>query len=125
MARVLLAGTTSRLRIPVERVSIVAATGRSRPRRRGGVTNACAPAAPDIVILDMNAPVIDGWTIADILKRDPQTRQIPIIALTWKPTPPRTKRQHYRRGRTPFIQSRSTRRKAVRADQILLAATAG
>lgn len=38
--------------------------------------------APDAVILDMSAPVIDGWTVAGILKRDPQTRQIPIIALT-------------------------------------------
>jgi CheY-like chemotaxis protein len=37
---------------------------------------------PDIVLLDMNLPVMDGWTAARALKDDPQTAAIPIIALT-------------------------------------------
>lgn len=37
---------------------------------------------PDIVLLDMNLPVMDGWTAAGILKGDNQTQGIPIIALT-------------------------------------------
>lgn len=37
---------------------------------------------PDIVLLDMNLPVMDGWTAAGILKGDSQTQSIPIIALT-------------------------------------------
>ena len=37
---------------------------------------------PDVVLLDMNLPVMDGWTAAQALKTDPATASIPIIALT-------------------------------------------
>ena len=37
---------------------------------------------PDLVLLDMNLPVMDGWTAARSLKADPETARIPIIALT-------------------------------------------
>lgn len=37
---------------------------------------------PDVVLLDMNLPLVDGWTAAAELKRDPATAAIPIIALT-------------------------------------------
>ena len=37
---------------------------------------------PDIILLDMSLPVMDGWTAAKHLKADPSTRDIPIIALT-------------------------------------------
>lgn len=37
---------------------------------------------PDVVLLDMNLPVMDGWTAARALKGDPTTAGIPIIALT-------------------------------------------
>ena len=37
---------------------------------------------PDIVLLDMNLPVLDGWSAARLLKEDPATAGIPIIALT-------------------------------------------
>ena len=37
---------------------------------------------PDIVLLDMNLPVMDGWTAAGRMKSDPATAKIPIIALT-------------------------------------------
>ena len=37
---------------------------------------------PDIVLLDMNLPVMDGWTAAGVLKADEATRRVPIIALT-------------------------------------------
>jgi len=37
---------------------------------------------PDVVLLDMNLPVMDGWTAARALKADPETAAIPIIALT-------------------------------------------
>jgi two-component system cell cycle response regulator DivK len=38
--------------------------------------------APDIVLLDLGLPEIDGWECARRLKADPVTRDIPIIALT-------------------------------------------
>lgn len=37
---------------------------------------------PDLVLLDMNLPVMDGWTVAGTLKADAATSPIPIIALT-------------------------------------------
>lgn len=37
---------------------------------------------PDLILLDMNLPVIDGWAAARELKSDPETSPIPIIALT-------------------------------------------
>ncbi len=37
---------------------------------------------PDVILLDMNLPVMDGWTAAQALKGDAVTAGIPIIALT-------------------------------------------
>ncbi|MGI4941817.1 MAG: response regulator [Janthinobacterium lividum] len=38
--------------------------------------------APDLVLLDMNLPVMDGWTVARTLRGQPQTARLPIIAVT-------------------------------------------
>ena len=37
---------------------------------------------PDLVLMDMSLPVLDGWEATQQLKANPQTRHIPIIALT-------------------------------------------
>jgi CheY-like chemotaxis protein len=37
---------------------------------------------PDLILLDMSLPVLDGWEAARQLKADEQTRAIPVIALT-------------------------------------------
>ena len=37
---------------------------------------------PDVMLLDMNLPVMDGWTVARTLKGEAATAGIPIIALT-------------------------------------------
>ena len=37
---------------------------------------------PDIILLDLSLPVIDGWNVARQLKADANTKDIPIIALT-------------------------------------------
>ncbi|MFL1460879.1 response regulator [Roseococcus sp. DSY-14] len=37
---------------------------------------------PDVMLLDMNLPVMDGWTVARTLRQDPATARLPIIALT-------------------------------------------
>jgi len=37
---------------------------------------------PDLIILDMGLPSLDGWQAARALKGLPQTRHIPILALT-------------------------------------------
>ena len=38
--------------------------------------------APDLILMDMNLPVKDGWTAIQELKASPETHAIPIIALT-------------------------------------------
>jgi len=37
---------------------------------------------PDLILLDLNLPEIDGWEATRRLKADPSTRDIPIIALS-------------------------------------------
>lgn len=37
---------------------------------------------PDVMLLDMNLPLVDGWTVARTLKGEAATAGIPIIALT-------------------------------------------
>jgi CheY-like chemotaxis protein len=38
--------------------------------------------APDLILLDMSLPVMDGWEAAGHLKADDRTKNVPIIALT-------------------------------------------
>jgi two-component system cell cycle response regulator DivK len=38
--------------------------------------------APELILMDMSLPVIDGWEAARTLKAAAETRHIPIIALT-------------------------------------------
>jgi CheY-like chemotaxis protein len=37
---------------------------------------------PDLILMDISIPEIDGWEATKILRQDPATRDIPIIALT-------------------------------------------
>jgi CheY-like chemotaxis protein len=37
---------------------------------------------PDLILMDMSLPVVDGWEATRRLKAEPLTRAIPIIGLT-------------------------------------------
>jgi two-component system cell cycle response regulator DivK len=37
---------------------------------------------PDLILMDMNLPILDGWEATRQIKADGQTGQIPVIGLT-------------------------------------------
>lgn len=37
---------------------------------------------PDLILMDLSLPRVDGWTVTRQLKADPELKSIPIIALT-------------------------------------------
>lgn len=39
-------------------------------------------ASPDIILMDLSLPVMDGWEATRRLKADPRTSAIPVVALT-------------------------------------------
>lgn len=43
---------------------------------------AAISAPPDLIVMDLNLPTIDGWEATRRLKSRPETKQIPIIALS-------------------------------------------
>ncbi|MCK9588211.1 MAG: response regulator [Terrimicrobiaceae bacterium] len=46
-----------------------------------GVARASAD-LPDLILMDMSLPVLDGWEATRRIKADPATAKIPVIALT-------------------------------------------
>lgn len=65
----------------------------SRRLERLGYTVACAvdgqqglerarAERPDLILMDLSLPVLDGWEATRRLKADPELRRIPVIALT-------------------------------------------
>jgi len=37
---------------------------------------------PDLIVLDLNMPGIDGWTVAALIRKHKQTAHIPILVIT-------------------------------------------
>jgi two-component system, cell cycle response regulator DivK len=50
-----------------------------------GAFNQATAVHPDVIVLDLAMPYVDGWAAAERLRRSPLTRDIPIIALTAVP----------------------------------------
>ena len=44
--------------------------------------SAATDGKPDLILMDMSLPVLDGWEVTRRLKAQPETRTIPVIALT-------------------------------------------
>lgn len=37
---------------------------------------------PDLILLDMSLPIVDGWEVLRHLQADPDLKRIPVVALT-------------------------------------------
>lgn len=37
---------------------------------------------PDLLVLDIGLPEMDGWEVLDRLRSDPRTKQLPVLVLT-------------------------------------------
>ena len=48
---------------------------------RDGV-NAAIKQSPDLIIMDLSMPEMDGWTAVGLIKKDERTSSIPLIVLT-------------------------------------------
>jgi CheY-like chemotaxis protein len=48
--------------------------------------------APDIFLIDLSMPVLDGWGVLDELRSDARTREVPCIAVTAFSDAERTRR---------------------------------
>ena len=44
--------------------------------------NMASSESPDLILMDLSLPVIDGWEATRRIKADPVTQAIPVIALT-------------------------------------------
>jgi len=58
---------------------------------RDGV-NAARKQQPDLIVMDMMMPEMDGWHAAEKLKTDKATKHIPVIALTVRSLPAERRR---------------------------------
>ena len=44
--------------------------------------DAASSQSPDLILMDMSLPIIDGWEVTRRIKAAPDTQAIPVIALT-------------------------------------------
>lgn len=58
---------------------------------------------PDLVLLDLAIPELDGWDVATELKADPKTKHIPLVAMSAF-TMPKDKRKAMELGCAGFIE---------------------
>ena len=47
---------------------------------------------PDLILMDMALPEMDGWDATALIKQDPETKHIPLVALTVHTLPADRKR---------------------------------
>jgi two-component system, sensor histidine kinase and response regulator len=76
---------------------------------------------PDLILLDIKMPQMDGAQVAERLLEDPQTRSIPIVFITGLVTNTETKHQQMEVAGRTFIAKPVTKNELLQAVGRLLA----
>ncbi|MFT5298688.1 MAG: two-component system cell cycle response regulator DivK [Colwellia sp.] len=42
----------------------------------------CLKEVPDLILMDLSLPIMDGWEAIEVIKNEPSIKHIPIIALS-------------------------------------------
>ncbi len=46
---------------------------------------------PDLLLLDLMLPGLDGWQVREVMQRDPQLRDVPVVLVTARAAAPNNK----------------------------------
>ena len=76
--------------------------------------------APDLILLDLNVPYLDGFEMIKALRNDPATKQIPVVVLTAR-ADDETFAEVRRLGASQFLTKPVTRDALIRAIDTQLA----
>ena len=79
--------------------------------------------APDVILLDLTVPYLDGFEMIKALRNDPATKSIPVIVLTGRGDD-ETFAESRRLGASQFLTKPVTRDALIRAIDAQLAAPA-
>lgn len=71
------AGLTGELRVVVDGIKLL-----EYLRRQGDYINPEQAPRPDLILLDLNMPRMDGREALKVIKSDPQLKDIPVVILT-------------------------------------------
>jgi CheY-like chemotaxis protein len=74
---------------------------------------AIAKQRPDLILMDIRLPIMDGYTATSQIKADPALRSIPIIAVTSYALSGEEKKARARDRPRPFLSSNSGRQRRL------------
>lgn len=58
---------------------------------------------PDVILLDLDLPAIDGWEVCQRLKSDPNTKSVPIVMMTAAHVSPQSAKRGIDGGADEYI----------------------
>ncbi len=60
----------------------------SAPHGRGAIEMLRSGPLPQVVLLDLRMPIMDGWQFVEHIRGDPALRELPVIAVSGDPSTP-------------------------------------
>jgi CheY-like chemotaxis protein len=62
---------------------------------------------PELILLDLQLPKLDGWTVVKLLRKEPWAKVVPIVAVSASASPG-DEHKALEAGCTHFLRSRTT-----------------